>query len=505
MKKIVAFSLLLALMIPFAAFAQEGIGAGILGWARENLAMEMGSVTIDGVGYSKIVLAPEVRMGRLKLGLYLPVIYKDDLFNPSTWYAPGGNNEWDFGAAYWGTDTMKALMDVASDLVLKIKYLEYGQPLEDKFFLKVGNLHDLTIGHGLIMRNYRNDTDFPSIRRTGVNVGYDFGAVGFEALANDLPFPEIVGTRLYVRPIKGFKLAVGLSAVADLNAGKDLAGTTWETAGKNLVFIGSGLDLDLPIIPANPVLGIRAFADAAVTLPYVKADFASPNNASIVTQGFRTDLIWDNAGPHNYGAAAGFLGNVLFINWRLEYRYFTGIFRPSFFDSTYERARSLFVQEYVGYLDGTNAINSAPTVMGVYGEAGVSLFKDKLSFSAGYMWPWSFDAGFSLGDADDELHAGIVLKKGLIPKINVAGAVHYDKWGLVNQLTNGTFQFFDAKSALSGEIEIPVPSTPNLAVGVIFKTVVARDAAGNVLYVDDDPSKGVKIAPAITIETRFHF
>ncbi|MCE1207241.1 MAG: hypothetical protein LWX00_07525, partial [Spirochaetia bacterium] len=336
MKKIVAFSLLLALMIPFAAFAQEGIGAGILGWARENLAMEMGSVTIDGVGYSKIVLAPEVRMGRLKLGLYLPVIYKDDLFNPSTWYAPGGNNEWDFGAAYWGTDTMKALMDVASDLVLKIKYLEYGQPLEDKFFLKVGNLHDLTIGHGLIMRNYRNDTDFPSIRRTGVNVGYDFGAVGFEALANDLPFPEIVGTRLYVRPIKGFKLAVGLSAVADLNAGKDLAGTTWETAGKNLVFIGSGLDLDLPIIPANPVLGIRAFADAAVTLPYVKADFASPNNASTVTQGFRTDLIWDNAGPHNYGAAAGFLGNVLFINWRLEYRYFTGIFRPSFFDSTYE-------------------------------------------------------------------------------------------------------------------------------------------------------------------------
>ena len=62
----------------------------------------IGSVTIDGTSYSKVVLAPEVRIGRLKLGLYLPVIYNGDLFNPSTWYEPGGNNEWDFGSAYWG-------------------------------------------------------------------------------------------------------------------------------------------------------------------------------------------------------------------------------------------------------------------------------------------------------------------------------------------------------------------------------------------------------------------
>ncbi len=143
--------------------------------------------------------------------------------------------------------------------------------------------------------------------------------------------------------------------------------------------------------------------------------------------------------------------------------------------------------------------------MGVYGEAGFSLFKDRLSLKAGYMWPWSLDAGFSLGDADDELHASIVIKKGLIPVVDVAGAIYYDKWGLVSSIANGTFSFFDSKTALAGEVDIPVPGTPNLSVAAIFKAVVARNATGDVLYVDDDPTKGPEIVPSITIETRFRF
>jgi len=479
--------------------------AGVMDWMRDNMGMEMGSVTIDGLAYSKVVLAPEVRMGRLKLGLYLPVIYKDDLFNPSTWYAPGGNNEWNFGADYWGSgDYLNAALDVAADLVLKVKYLEFGQPLEDKFFVKVGNLHDLTIGHGLIMRNYRNDSDFPSIRRTGVNTGFDFGGFGFEALANDLPIPEIVGARLFFRPIKGSKLAFGVSGVADLAAASDLSDPSFDAVQDNFVFLGAGADLDLPIIKTNEILSLRAFADAAVTLPYVKEAFTY-NSASIAA-GPQTDIVWDG-GPKNWGAAAGFLGNVLFIDWRLEYRYYTGLFRPSFFDSTYERSRSLYVQEYLKYMDGSVSIDTAPKIMGVYGEAGFSLFKDKLGFNAGYMWPWDPAVGFTLSStAYDEFHAGIVIKKGLIPVVDVAGAVFYDKWGLMNSILDGSFAFFDERTAFAGEIDIPIPGTPNLSVAAIFKAVAERDADGNIVYVnDEDPQSGIKMKPSITIETRFRF
>ena len=117
MKRIILFITLLALLAPAAVLAQAGgPAASVMAWMKDNMGMEIGSVTIDGTSYSKVVLAPEVRIGRLKLGLYLPVIYNDDLFNPSTWYEPGGNNEWDFGAGYWGVNTFKAVMDVAADL-----------------------------------------------------------------------------------------------------------------------------------------------------------------------------------------------------------------------------------------------------------------------------------------------------------------------------------------------------------------------------------------------------
>ena len=508
MKKTIALIALVALLAPTALFAQAaggGPGEAVMKWLRENMGMEMGSVTINDTSYSKVVLQPEVRIGRLKLGFYLPVIYTDDLFDPSSWYQPGGNNEWDFGARYWGSDTYAAIMDTAADIILKVKYLEYGQPLEDPFFVKVGNLHDLTIGHGLIMRDYRNDTDFPAIRRIGVNTGFDFGGVGFEALANDLPAAELVGARVYFRPIKKFALAIGLSGVADLAAAKDLAGTAYAAAVDNFMFVSPGLDLDLPIVKSNEILSVRAFADAALTVPYVKTSFASPNGT--VNAGLRTDLILNGGAPRNWGAAAGLMGNVLFVDWRMEYRYFTGIFKPSFYDSTYERSRSTYVMDYIGYLDGSTDISTAPTVMGVYGEAGFSLLKDKLSLKAGYMWPWNPALGFTLSqNTDDELHAALVIKKGLIPVLDVAGAVYYDKRGVVNSLRDGTFVFFDEKTAFAGEIEIPVPSTPNLAVGVIFKSVAKRDAnTGNLVYVGNDPKNGVEMLPSITIETRFRF
>jgi len=503
MKRILVLITLLALLAPSALLAQAADPmAGVMTWLHNNMSMEMGSVSIGGLSYSKVTLSPEISMGRLKLGLYLPVIYKDDLFNPSTWYAPGGNNEWDFGARYWGSgDYLHAALDVAADLILKVKYLEFGQPLADKFFVKVGSLHDLTIGHGLIMRNYRNDSDFPSVRRTGVNTGYDFGSFGFEALVNDLPIPDIVGARIYFRPIKGSKLAFGISGVADLAAASNLTDPSFALVKDNFMFLGSGADLDLPIIPKNEILSLRAFADAAITVPYVKNAFTW--NSVSIPQGLQSSLIW-GTGPKSWGAVAGFLGNVLFIDWRLEYRYFTGVFRPSFFDSTYENSRSFTVQKYLGYLAGPTPISLAPTTMGVYGEAAFSLLKDKLTFSAGYMWPWDPSVGFSLSaKADDELHASLIVRKGLIPVLDLAGAVYYDKRGLVNSLVDGTFQFFDENTAFAGEVDFPIPGTPNLSIAAIFKEIAQMNGS-NIVYIDPtDPSKGIKMQPSITIETRF--
>jgi len=481
--------------------------SAVMDWLRDILGMEIGSITINNETWAKAVIQPTFTIGKFRAGLYLPVIYSSNLFDPSTWYKPSGNDEWSFGTDKgWNQDTwLPALGDAAIDLALKIKFIEYGQPLEDKFFIKVGNLDNFTIGHGLLMRNYANDSDFPSIRRIGLNFGLDQGGWGFEALTNDLTKDftdyQILGGRFYVRPIPDFKLAIGMSGVVDFNPATDLDDVTAASYGDPM-FIGGALDLDLPIIQSG-LLGIRLFADGATMVPIVREGGQNAGDA-----GFRYDMVWTGNGIKNWGAAAGLIGNVLFVDWRLEYRYFTGAFTPSFFDSSYERRRAGLVEEWAGYLSGTNAIDDSPTVMGIYGEGGASILKDKLSFSFGYFWPWSADATSldeQLSTSDDYFKASLVILKGLIPVVDLAGSITYERKGLAKAIANNELDtLFDENTTFSGELAFPVPGAPNLDLAFIVSTTVARYPDGTVQYDPDNLTKPV-IVPAITLETRLHF
>ena len=208
--------------------AQNGFMDNLFAALHDILGFEIGSVTINGQTYGKAVLEPTFTVGNLKMALYLPIIYQDNMLDPGDWYHPQGNDEWSFGTDQGG-DPGRVVADISRDLLLKFKYVEYGRQ-RDPFFFKLGNLEDITIGHGLIMRDFSNDGDFPVVRRVGVNIGADFGGGGFEAMVNDaVPTivngsvypPDILGGRLYVRPIPGFRGAIGFSAIVDLNPARD--------------------------------------------------------------------------------------------------------------------------------------------------------------------------------------------------------------------------------------------------------------------------------------------
>ena len=144
---------------------------------RDILGFEIGSINVADpnnpghtLTYAKAVFQPTFPLGKFKTALYLPIIYQGDMFNANDWYRPAGNNEWSFGTDQGGFTNQVA--DFTRDLLLKIKYVEYGRQ-RDPFFLKAGNLDDITIGHGLIMRNFANDADFPAVRHMGLNIGVD--------------------------------------------------------------------------------------------------------------------------------------------------------------------------------------------------------------------------------------------------------------------------------------------------------------------------------------------
>ncbi len=446
------------------------------------LGLEIGTVTIDGDTYSKAIIQPTFNIGKLKLSLYLPVVYQTDLFDPEDWYHPEGNNEWSFGTDQDGYTDIA--LDALSDLFLKIRYVEWGEQ-RDPFFFKIGNLSNMTLGHGILMKNFANDADFPTIRRVGLNLGIDGGGIGFESVVNDLSDPEIFGTRLYFRPIG--KLALGFSSAIDINPDESADPLSAFPIPSDTMFLTAAADLDFPLME-NELLSFIFFTDIAGMVPYRDGEFEQ-------------DMIYnsDDDTFRNYGWNAGLFGNILFIDYRLEYRYFDGVFKPSFFNTSYERMRGKYIEDINNYLNDMDNPDYNETVMGVYGEAGFSLF-DKIHTTIGYMWPWD-----SSGPSEeDEFLFEVAIMPGTIPVLDLYGSLAYHRTKFIPTLLDtseeANLTLFDANTTFTGEIVYPI--APTLALAAIVSTSVRTDSNGAIIY----ESNGYpEIVPVITIETRIGF
>ena len=482
-----------------AAEAVEGDDGEQSALARaigEIFGFEIGTVTMQGRTYSKAVVKPQFEIGQLKLGLYLPIVYNDDLFDYGQWYRPEGNNEWSFGSDYdWSSEPGEAAQDALIDLALKIHYLEWGEQ-RDPFFLKLGNLHNMTIGHGTIMKNFANDLEFPSVRRVGLNMGIDREKKGFELVVNDIAQPEIFGGRVYLRPIGRF--AMGLSSIVDIDPLSTLEGSDQELADvDSMRFVTLGADMELPIFE-NDVLSIIPFADVAAMVPQKNGEM-------------QWDMVYNSDGGtfadsvRNYGLTSGIFGNLLSVDYNLEWRYYHGVFRPTFFNTTYERNRGTLASEindYLAFLDspGSGSSDYEDSVMGIYGSAHTVLL-NLVDVKAGYMWPWhSIDDLEDPSNFNDEFSLSLYLLPEAAGFTKVYGGFEYSRTNFIPAFTEDELSLFDAYTSVKGEIVYPV--APSLDIAAIISTSVRQDDAGNIVYdADGDP----EIVPNITIETRVHF
>ncbi len=417
------------------------------------LGVELGTTTIADETWAKAIIQPRFALGKLKVALYLPVIYKEDMFDPSTWYRPEDNDEWSFGTDQDGWEEIA--LDAVNDLFLKIRYIQWGDN-RDPFFFKFGNLDNLTIGHGSIMRNYANDSNFPTERKIGLNLGVNKEKGGLELMVNDAADPEIFGFRAYTRPFApSAKLGFGLTALADINPERlDFEETA--TYGQPM-FFNAGLDLDQPIIERD-ALSIILFADVASMIPYFREDVPAYG----VTSGFDRDAVWYDGKPKNWGVDAGIFGKLLFLDYRLEFLYSDGIYEPFFYNSMYDLQSQGKVVNLLEYLQDPTNNDYDLQRMGIYGELGYTM--DKVFYIAGgYNWNWPINP--APGEfADDRFWVEFGLFKDLLP---LYGSIALTREGLVAPLVNGeSITFFDENLVLSGELVYPISPIFELAVQV---------------------------------------
>lgn len=461
---------------------------------RDIFGMEIGTTTIDGTTYAKVIVQPKIEIGKFKMGLYLPVVYVNNMFDASQWYKPQGNDEWSFGTDQSGVAT-DILLDILKDTMLKIRYIEYGDQGWDPFYLKVGNLNNMSIGHGAIMNNYANDGEFPAIRKIGLNMGFDLGIFGMEMVGDNLADPSIVGGRLYINPFKGYDpFQIGLTGIADLFPARDA-----ETPGDygDPWLLAFGMDLELFKINKNN-FKMMLFGDFSTMMPVFRTD-TNLGVANERSAGAATDIFIDNGTFKNFGIIAGLRGSVFAFTWAAEFRLSTGIYKPTIFNAVYDRSKLFYLDEMINYL-------SDPTLsgvtMGIYGEGGFVL-KDKLAFSLGYFWPWEFNNGVLTTSNDDHFKMSLVLMKGLIPRFPIHGSVSYERTHLIETIRGDAgFSLLDANTIISGEVIYPLAQTLDLVLGI--STAIKTDPiTGQVQYAVDDVTP--EVVPVINIETRIHF
>jgi hypothetical protein len=333
--------------------------------------------------WTRFGFQPELAFGKIGIGIDLTFhfnLYKT-AGTPFTLY-PG-----DWVPDYQGNG--KSVLDI---YLPKLLYVRYGLKGEDPFFAKLGSIDDLSLGNGFIMSNYSNMHFMPQQRIFGLDVGVDgtlfnFPYVGMEVLTGNLARLDVVGGRVFARPLVGTEIPIlknmqaGLTLVADRKP--DLYDQTY--AAKPIAAYGADVLV--------PIIGGKAFPLAAFT------DFAIDPNQSA-------------------GWMIGAAGRLIEIfTYGAQIRVLQTGFIPAYFDANYDIFRD---QKY-------NIPKGSGTYEGWYAMLGTSLFTDKLVFNVALDGPFAAIPA-TLGNQTDYPHLRSVLRLNEFDKFPFFFDASYDKY-----------------------------------------------------------------------------
>ncbi len=415
-----------------------------------GMGLGIGSVTIDGALYNQIALRPELKFGKLGLGLDL-VFYIDNEGN--FW-----NDPWDFSKE--------------PGLILdKILYVRWGEK-SDPYWMKWGSLENVVLGYGGLVNGYSNMMEFPSIRRVGVNGGFSVGSFGCELfMANIKDYIRggtLVGVRGTYTVSKSFPLTLGMNIVSDINQFSgmkdrdddsypdifddfpddvtiwndtdndgipdphpEIDSTLWDIdADGDNIYDGIDDDITLKVDPfsikenkgtatgiavdigypvfSNKIFSLMLFSEYnMLSFPEVEAiNRPERKGTGITAPGLRASIF-------------------KLFNFSVEYRIKQEHFVPQFFDQGYDLNRviaiyepgsqnaQIYTKDMLLFADSTSVVNTS----GLFGSASMSLF-NFVDFSAAYANMVAEDVTYR------NFFAQINLNTDNIPKLSVASAYY---------------------------------------------------------------------------------
>ncbi|GAB4170326.1 MAG: hypothetical protein Kow00108_04340 [Calditrichia bacterium] len=232
------FRLLLSIILVLCMNFAFGQGFGTIPMDDQNqVAGGLGLTWIDDQPYTTFTIAPDVSFGKIGVGLYFQLLMDNQ-------------NNFKFRS-----DEYKG----GAGILRIIRYVRYGKKM-DPVYVRVGSLEQAMLGHGFLVWNYNNVSNYDK-RKIGMALDLDFKKAGFESFMSNFGKKELMGTRLYVRPVQFVNpdlfflknLRFGFTVVKDYNI------PSWKVSGENEDVTAYGLDVDIPVINTDVVKSFLYF------------------------------------------------------------------------------------------------------------------------------------------------------------------------------------------------------------------------------------------------------
>jgi len=368
---------------------------------RSRAGARVGYRAISHVHYATVEPGVDLRISKFRLGVSAPL-------NIEIWDGSEGLVSLDVGTGkepkpkIQGFDNAGTIRgedwDHWRDYFRLLRYASWGRK-EDNFHISVSQAKAGSIGHGTIMKRYLPQVDLDSVRLGAQFDTYADWLGGFEFYTNDITNWNMLGVLGFIKPLAPFmehylprSLSIGVSFATDFHAPRRLL---TETITSNVLDTTTGQYLSWDVITLDTAVN--------ETLPEVD------RTARVYIWGIDTELkvvkteTTDIKLYVDYSsmidAGSGFTGGALFrlnfgdesihaLRLRGEVRYFTGNYRPAYFDSFYEIDKWQYLtgsNRYAGNGDPPrtkyDAITSSDSDghFGYFLEFGYSLV-DKISF-----------------------------------------------------------------------------------------------------------------------------
>jgi len=417
MKRLTASVLLLAFVALLGAVAQDqegdepqsertgpdfGLGITIGAQSFSNPDYDGTDATDKTITYQSVGLTPDIGIGKFGLGLDLTLNYRFDA---------GDGTEFEVRAADWVPDDDTTFLELYLPKLRYVRWAQKGDPL----YVLLGQVDNGLLGNGFIMGGYTNTQFLPDQRIFGMSLDvdgrlFDFPFVGVETFVGNLAVFDLIGSRLFVRPLA----ATALPIVRNLQLGGTVVSDL-----RPFQYVEDDL-ADNPNASVSDFLPAGTSQGAARVLVW-GTDFRMPvlNNDLVSLAGFG-DYVNQSG---NSGGMLGFGGRLFRVmTYGAQLRFLGEDFIPVYFDRSYD----LFRHRKYAYYAGVDGF-STESYVGWFASAGFSLLDDQLVFTA------NVDGPFGGADPDDtfnqpHLLATFMLAEGILGGFSLEAS--YDKKGI---------------------------------------------------------------------------